>query len=68
MLVGGTAHPGCSMAVQGGDFTHGNGMGGESIYGAKFAVRLGGAGQSGSPPRAASGEAPGFATDTIHDF
>ena len=27
------------MVMQGGDFTHGNGMGGESIYGSKFAVR-----------------------------
>ena len=24
--------------LQGGDFTHGSGVGGESIYGAKFAV------------------------------
>ena len=28
-----------AVVVQGGDFTHGNGMGGESIYGAKFPVR-----------------------------
>jgi hypothetical protein len=25
--------------LQGGDFTHGSGIGGESIYGDKFAVR-----------------------------
>lgn len=33
------AYPDCLVVLQGGDFTHGNGMGGESIYGAKFPVR-----------------------------
>ena len=30
----------CRFMLQGGDFTHASGIGGESIYGDKFAVRL----------------------------